>query len=568
MPKSREVDLRQMSFDELTQQLDDEPGELKRLKFAPEDFGGELLSILSKGLYTNPLDCIREYVQNSVDAHAQNVTIKITGNSVMVADDGAGMNLEELLAARLFGISSKRLTEHVGFRGIGIYSGFDLCRRLRITSKKAGDPRAYIIVFEFADMRVQLEADRRRERGEHKTSLVDLLSEHTQIGRESSEFEVDQHFTTVELQDISDVHIKQLSNRPEMQRYLLQNLPIDFNDDFAFGSEINKNLQLHVPGYVAVRIRLESDGQPDAMVGKYTSLNVQAPMFGYIASTTGQHVAYYWACLTDTRDRVDKDVPPADRPQYEGFVYKMKGFTVGDRDRLRGMFKRRPQLYTWYTGEIYVLDSGIVPNAERNDFETNPQKRALELAVLNELSKLETTAIEYQARGVALERIEKYQSEVASVEEQVETNSQISDLDTYARLQAILDDLNRQKKAKITREEKQNAEDLVKRVDRLQRVLRKEVDNAIPEATRRRRAARTEALQAPLPSLELPPEEPKTLTGVLRDAGWQLEGQLEVIVNLIQESLADVLTMRSTTYRNLLNDIEAKLLASIVDESA
>ena len=49
-----------------------EPNEqFAKFQLKPEDIGGELLPILSKGLYTDPLHAVREYVQNSVDADAQ-----------------------------------------------------------------------------------------------------------------------------------------------------------------------------------------------------------------------------------------------------------------------------------------------------------------------------------------------------------------------------------------------------------------------------------------------------------------------------------------------------------------
>ncbi|MBK9711405.1 MAG: ATP-binding protein [Kouleothrix sp.] len=116
-----------MSFlEELDQQLSRENGKLLPLQLSTDDIGGALLAILSRGLYTKPLDCIREYVQNAVDAQASGVTIKITGNSVTIFDEGTGMNLQDLLQARQFGLSLKSISDFVGFRGIGIYSGFDL----------------------------------------------------------------------------------------------------------------------------------------------------------------------------------------------------------------------------------------------------------------------------------------------------------------------------------------------------------------------------------------------------------------------------------------------------------
>src|SRR5688572_14335504 len=72
----------------LIKALDKKPGEPQRVAVAPSDIGGELLALLSKGLYTNPLDSIREYVQNSVDAGAKAVTITVSGKSVQVFDNG------------------------------------------------------------------------------------------------------------------------------------------------------------------------------------------------------------------------------------------------------------------------------------------------------------------------------------------------------------------------------------------------------------------------------------------------------------------------------------------------
>src|SRR6266487_5353947 len=63
----------------------------------PEDIGGELLPILSKGLYTNPFHALREYVQNAVDADAKLIRIKLTGNSLLIHDDGIGMSLDDLV---------------------------------------------------------------------------------------------------------------------------------------------------------------------------------------------------------------------------------------------------------------------------------------------------------------------------------------------------------------------------------------------------------------------------------------------------------------------------------------
>ena len=96
----------------------------QRIALEPWEVGGELLDVLSRGLYTDAKDALREYVQNSVDAHANNVHITIDGPVLTVRDDGDGMDFDTLRRARRLGASDKGVRFNVGFRGIGIYATF------------------------------------------------------------------------------------------------------------------------------------------------------------------------------------------------------------------------------------------------------------------------------------------------------------------------------------------------------------------------------------------------------------------------------------------------------------
>jgi hypothetical protein len=46
-------------LDRLAEQLSTPDGKPVPLPLSSDDIGGELIAILSKGLYTNPLDCLR-----------------------------------------------------------------------------------------------------------------------------------------------------------------------------------------------------------------------------------------------------------------------------------------------------------------------------------------------------------------------------------------------------------------------------------------------------------------------------------------------------------------------------
>src|SRR5271157_774776 len=100
------------------------------IKITRHDIGGELISILTRGMYPDPRDTLREYVQNGVDARAKSIEIKIRGEAIVVEDDGLGMDKQTMLNAIRIGISDKNPKADVGFRGIGIYSSFHLCDKL------------------------------------------------------------------------------------------------------------------------------------------------------------------------------------------------------------------------------------------------------------------------------------------------------------------------------------------------------------------------------------------------------------------------------------------------------
>ena len=80
---------------------------VKKINFKKEDIGGEILPILTTGLYRNVLDTVREYVQNSIDAKGQKISIVINPDMITISDDGLGMTFEEARKAIKLGISEK-----------------------------------------------------------------------------------------------------------------------------------------------------------------------------------------------------------------------------------------------------------------------------------------------------------------------------------------------------------------------------------------------------------------------------------------------------------------------------
>jgi len=529
------------------------------------DVGGELLPILSKGLYTYPLHAIREYVQNAVDAGATQATIKITGNSVLIHDNGEGMDLARLVQARQFGVSTKDIKLNVGFRGIGIYSGFDLCNRLLITTKRADESSAYVLEFDFGSMKDRLA----REVGSDKrTPLVELLAEYSRFSRE--EDRKGPHYTTVQLEEISDVHIQQLGDRALLKEYILENLPIDFDPSFEHRAEITARLKRDVKGYNAITVVLESDQAPQEIVAKPAIPDLGKPVMNPIPNRAGEPIAFYWACLTTTRRQIDDEYAP-----YRGFVYKMKGFTIGDNSKLRSTFTRgNSGLYWWYTGEIYVLNADVIPNTARDAFETNTAERELDLRVRQTLSELEKTAATYQAEARAQEKFANGNKTLVALESRV-AEGHYSVGETFSEVSQLIDELNRQLK-KLPAGEQHAGKEILARAAKIKARLQKEADKPPTTKERQKEAAKkgsttedsastteTESEEAgEAGGGDTPESAPlRTMTDIVEQAGWAITGDIASLIGFLDEAIADALGAGTEQHRGVLAAIEARLAA-------
>lgn len=595
----------------LEQLLNQNPNQPVEWEFEPEDIGGELIGIISKGLYPDPLDCIREYVQNSVDGRAKEVTIKITGNSVIIKDDGLGMAIGDLRQARQLGISNKSQAENVGFRGIGIYSGFDICNRLLVTTKRAGEAKARILEFQFGEMKAQLKAERNSQSA--RTPLTKLLSKYTHFRQEDDQ--VDRHYTIVQMEELSRVHIGQIADHEQLRTYMLHNLPIDFADNFPYKDQINSQLENHVPGYNAIRVKLMTDFAPPEVIVRPNIPNLSEPIMSIIPNADGKKIAYYWACYHAKGGEL-----PDEYEDYRGLVYKVKGFTIGNRSRLREHFTTaRGTLYYWCTGEVYVIDENVTPNAARNDFEASPEKLQLETAVGDTLRNLNATVSRFQEQNNADKEFEKASAYLDEVEKKI-TNFTLNNCkEAHQSLERYLYSLP--KKQKKTTLDANFAQETIRRTETLRDRVRQMIDHPdkptpqpaanspsstgtitptlppsprptapvmkpslVPSTSSSGTAsnvvapsppARTDTILQPLAHRSAPSQTPapksvpplqstKTLLQVFEQSGFDTGGSCTQLLQIIDKSLSSVLAKE--TYERVLGDLEAQLEYEVTGE--
>ena len=349
----------------------------RKIPLEPWEVGGELLDILSRGLYTDAKDALREYVQNSVDANASNVHITIDGPVVTVRDDGHGMDFNTLRRARRLGASDKGIMFNIGFRGIGIYAAFGMCEILTIQTHQAGTSELFGLRMHFGEMSRVLERDRNAE-SRSSVALTDLLFEHTTFVRTNFAGNPSDQFTMVRLEGLQPGYRSQLANLSEVHGYLLNTLPVQF-PDVGYGPNVNQwmrdTLELN-----PVRVILRVGKEPEVVVAPQVAVRVHAPQSSYLKDAEGRELVFMWHALSTTRDQVSTSQLATVDSDASGFLLKVKGFTLGNRINIKHLWPLvgARALYHHYTGEVHVLDeAGVIPNAARNNLETGRPRDVL-----------------------------------------------------------------------------------------------------------------------------------------------------------------------------------------------
>ena len=352
---------------------------MERLPLEPRDIGGELLDILSRGLYSNAKDAIREYAQNGIDADASNIWVSVDGPRVTVHDDGHGMDWETLRRARRFGMSDKNTQENVGFRGIGIYSAFGMCDSLEIATHQLGASDEYAVHFNFGEMRRILEDDRSGEL-RSGVALSDLLYEYVRFNNTPYQSEYgDRQYTVVTLDGIEQEYRAQLSDASDLNDYLLNTLPAAFPDE-GYGPTVSGWLSEHVK-IRPVQIFLRVGDEPEISVHPQLVAFVDPPERDWIRGSDGTSVAFAWHALSPYRRRLGSRFAGDDSADAAGFLLRLKGFTLGDRMALKVLWPALGggALYHHFTGEVHILEGAdVFPNAARDGLEPSVAQQDLE----------------------------------------------------------------------------------------------------------------------------------------------------------------------------------------------
>lgn len=341
-----------------------------RARFSKADIGGEILPILTRGLYRDTLDSLREYIQNAIDAEATQVGVSIDPDLVSITDDGTGMNASQARHAIRLGVSDKNPLVNVGFRGIGIYSSFNLCESLEIFTKSAKEKLTYRLFFDFSQIRMKLlEEQERRNQGQPPTLNLEELLEESVFMEPTSGGQIKDHGTRVIMSGLTPDVYYRINDWDQVADYLQNVVPLPFNPEFKFAKDLQEKFEEQ--DYKVIPLTLQMGERVERVYRPYRNGIFR---FGgnhppkFIELREGrQHFGFAWVCVNDARETI-KDL------KVRGLLIKKFGFSIGDRTFLEPYFVRT--VYSRrITGEVIIQHTNLIPNAARNDFENSAARQ-------------------------------------------------------------------------------------------------------------------------------------------------------------------------------------------------
>ena len=350
-------------------------------------FGGFILETLTIGMYDEPRNAIREYIQNGFDSIQKaihelkilpvgkgRIDIELSGDrrSLTIRDNGAGIPAKVAVDVLTHvGASNKDHRRNAGFRGIGRLSGIVFSDTVTFTTKANGERKQTTVVFDAKAMRAGMSPGRASAKSASQL-LNDTVTAYTTPANRRIP-----HFLEVKLDGLSDAPVECLSSK-DMVHFVSQVAPVPYSDTFPYSQEIrNVAEQCKIPvEEVEIFVR-EGQKRSTAVTKPYSATHAfesgEVPLTAceIVQSKTNK----WWGWI-------GKKVESGSYsdPRISGLRVRVRNIQIDGTDLIRTVFSdNKPshaRFQDYFVGEIFVKPDFLVPNARRDGFERNQSWRA------------------------------------------------------------------------------------------------------------------------------------------------------------------------------------------------
>ncbi len=338
--------------------------------------GVDVIELVSSSLYVDPLSAYREYVQNAADAidDARALGVLPAGKSgrvdifldagartVRIRDNGTGLDGTEFVRRlTAFGASEKRGKQRRGFRGVGRLAAIGYCQELLFRSRTAAGQPIRELRWDCRYLRSSLRSS------DFRGTLAEAVHEATSH-RTTRLADYPDRFFEVELRGIVRHGKDDLLSAVAVQTYLSQVAPVPFAPTFRYRDEIEQFLS-DLPTPANLEIYVDDVGpiyrpHADAVeVKPGVESNVDSLQLFTIAGVDGGVAAKGWVVHYGYLGALPRDT------NVRGLRLRTGNIQVGDDATLEHIFQE-PRFNSWSVGEFHIVDSRIVPNGRRDQYE-------------------------------------------------------------------------------------------------------------------------------------------------------------------------------------------------------
>lgn len=424
--------------------------------------GKNILDNLTTGMYSDSKVIFREYIQNGCDQIDQalrqglldaddalvDIFIDSKKRYISIRDNATGVssqNFEQQLGD--IANSDKKIGQDKGFRGIGRLCGLAYCKTLKFTTSFKGEDIASIMICDAHKMRQMLIEN-------VKYTIDDILAKIVRF--ETKTDEVSSHYFEVELIDINNENTDLLDTK-KVKEYLSFVAPVAYKNTFILRNQIYnyaKKLDYNIDEYT-VKINGEQifkEYKTSLYENSETNLKkydeISRLEFRDLYSNDGTLLAWMWVGLS----RFEKSIPKINTMR--GLRLRQGNIQIGNDDAVQDLFKENRGNY-YFVGEIFAVDKLLIPNSQRNYFNENETRVLLEDSLRTYLYDV-LHKLYYDANRLknAYKKQEDYLAKVSEFNDKKMNNS-------------FIDDEAKQKLQYEIEKAKQNAEDAVKQLQKM-----------------------------------------------------------------------------------------------------
>jgi hypothetical protein len=399
--------------------------------------------ILSHDLYPRKLEVVREYIQNASDAidaftpisdaiedrSEPVIKLSVQQRSLLIFDNGLGMDAEEIYKLKRIAYSEKKVGEEAGYKGIGRLAGIAVADKLKISSTSYGDPVLHHFEFRAKEMREEVSENKKKGIQEPATAVI---NRHTSLW--SVPTDPKDHHTMVEIRGISELW-PELLDTTVLKEYVGDIAPVEFSPEFTWGTKISQRLRQSVSDYSPKTIYLSfPNGERVRIYKPYTNdMKVAEPDYFEVVDQANPNKTLAFCWYATKGQQILDQIRPAgkiftvdgddamEKKRFAGLVYKLFGFSIGDRSlTARTLWGRSGPRALWFTGEIHIIDKDVSPTTDRSDFvENEPRKRLYQGAQRIPL-KLNKLAQKISDNRKAFDDAQKFQDKLQNWKERLD----------------------------------------------------------------------------------------------------------------------------------------------------